>query len=107
MFFKPMEVPPEANYLPFIWTYILKDDETRKAREPCNGSPRLQCTATLGKTYATISDHTASKIFCAISAEKGHTVIGADAFNAFFRSTGIPCPSIYEFILSVSFMVEF
>ena len=42
MFSDPVEVPPDANYLPFIWTYVLKDDGTKKARAPCNGSPRMQ-----------------------------------------------------------------
>lgn len=67
----------------FIWTYVLKDDGTRKARAPCNGSPRIQGTVTPGETYAASLNQTAYKIFWARSAEIGHIVIGADASNAF------------------------
>ena len=83
MFSEPVQIPPDANCLPFIWTYVLKDDGTRKTRAPCNGSPRMQGTVTLGETYAASLDQTASKIFWARSAETGHIVIGADASNAF------------------------
>ena len=83
MFSEPQHIPSDANCLPFMWTYVLKDDGTRKARAPCNGSPRMQGTVTLGETYAASLDQTASKIFWSISATTGHIVIGADASNAF------------------------
>ena len=83
MFSLPVEIPPDANSLPFIWTYVVKDDGTKKARAPCNGSPRMQGTVTLGETYAASLDQTAARIFWALSASKGHIVIGADASNAF------------------------
>ena len=92
MFSKPTPIPPDANHLPFIWTYVIKDDGTRKARAPCNGSPRMQGTVTLGETYAASLDQTASKIFWALSADKGHIVIGADASNAFAEAPAPKAP---------------
>ena len=49
MFSSPMAIPQGANALPFIWTYVVKDDGTKKARGTCNGSPRMQGTVTLGR----------------------------------------------------------
>ena len=83
MFSLPVAIPPDSNTLPFIWTYVIKDDGTKKARAPCNGSARMQGTVTLGETYAASLDQTAARIFWALSASKGHIVIGADASNAF------------------------
>ena len=76
MFSQPVPIPKDANSLPFIWTYVLKDDGTRKARAPCNGSPRMQGTVTIGETYAASLDQTASRIFWALSATSNHIVIG-------------------------------
>ena len=92
MFTQPVPIPPEANCLPFLWTYVLKDDGTRKARAPCNGSPRMQGTVTLGDTYAASLDQTASKIYWAMSTEKGHIVVGADASNAFAEAPAPKAP---------------
>ena len=52
IFLEPQPIPPESNCLPFIWTYVVKEDGTKKARAPCNRSPRMQGTVTLGETYA-------------------------------------------------------
>ena len=95
MFTEPMEAPPDANYLPSIWTYVLKDDGTKKARASCNGSPRMQGTAKLGETYEASLYQTVSKIFWSISAEKGHIVICADASNTFAEA---PAPKVPLYI---------
>ena len=83
MFSPPQPIPAGTNKLPFLWTYVIKDDGTKKARAPCNGSPRMQGTVTLGETFAASLDQTASRLFWALSAVKNHIVIGADASNAF------------------------
>ena len=92
MFSEPQPIPPEANCLPFMWTYVVKDDGTKKARAPCNGSPRMQGTVTLGETYAASLDQTASKIFWATAAASTHIVIGADAANAFAEAPAPMAP---------------
>ena len=83
MFSEPQPIPRGANSLPFLWTYVVKDDGTKKARASCNGSPRMTGTVTLGQTYAASLDHTASRMFWALSAIRNNIVIGADASNAF------------------------
>ena len=83
MFSTSQPIPTGTNKLPFMWTYVVKEDGTKKARAPCNGSPRMQGTVTLGETYAASLDQTASRIFWALSAVNNHIVIGADASNAF------------------------
>ena len=47
MFSEPQKMPTDANSLPFMWIYVVKYDGTKKARAPCNGSPRIQGTVTL------------------------------------------------------------
>ena len=89
MFSDPQPIPPDANSLPFIWTYTIKDDGTKKARAPCNGYPCMQGTVTIGETYAASLDHTTARIFWALTASSNHVTIGADASNAF---TEAPAP---------------
>ena len=67
----------------------MKDDSTRKAHAPCNGSLRIQGTVTLDDTYTASLDQTASTIFCSISAERGNIVVGSDASNTFAE---VPTP---------------
>ena len=43
----------------------------------------MQGTVTLGDTYAASLDQTSSKLFWALSSEKGNIVVGGDASNAF------------------------
>ena len=82
MFSEPMPLPPHANVLPFLWTYIIKDDKTKKARCVCNGAPS-KGTVTLGPTYAGSLDQTGARIFWATAALRNLKVYGADVSNAF------------------------
>ena len=82
-FGKPEPYPIGANLLNLLWTYLVKDDGTKKARCVCNGSPKMSGTVTLGETYAASLDQTAARIFWASAAIRNFVVIGADASNAF------------------------
>ena len=62
---------------------MIKDNGTKKARAPCNGYPRIRGTVTIEETYAASLDHTAARIFWALTATSNHVTIGADASNAF------------------------
>ena len=42
MFGKPCKLPPDANVLDLLWTYVIKTDGTKKARCVCNGQPRFK-----------------------------------------------------------------
>ena len=81
-FSEPMPYPKGANLLNLLWTYLVKDDGTKKARCVCNGSPSMG-TVTLGETYAASLEQSAGRIFWAVSALNNYIVIGADASNAF------------------------
>ena len=94
MFSEPTPIPDDANCLPFIWTYLIKECGTKKARGVCNGSPRMKGTVTLGETYAASLDQTCAKIFWAINAAAGNIVVGADASNAFGEAPP-PCAPLY------------
>jgi dUTP pyrophosphatase len=82
MFSEPCPLPPHANVLPFLWTYLVKDDGTKKARCVCNGAPS-KGTVTLGPTYAGSLDQTGARIFWSVAAMNNLKVYGADVSNAF------------------------
>ena len=49
----PFTLPPNANILNLLWTYIFKAHENRcKVRCVCNGSPNRRGCVTLADTYA-------------------------------------------------------
>jgi dUTP pyrophosphatase len=91
-FSEPCQLPPGANVLPLLWTYLVKDCGTKKARCVCNGSPRMQGTVTLGETYAKSLEQTGSRLFWATSALYNFIVIGADASNAFAEAPAPKAP---------------
>jgi hypothetical protein len=82
MFSSPCPLPPHANVLPFLWTYLIKDDGTKKARCVCNGAPS-KGTVMLGPTYAGSLDQTGARVFWSVAAMKNLKVYGADVSNAF------------------------
>jgi dUTP pyrophosphatase len=82
-FGKPEPRPAGANVLDVLWTYLTKDDGTKKARCVCNGAKNRRGTVTLAETYAASLDQTSAKIFWAASAILNFIQIGADATNAF------------------------
>ena len=83
MFGKPCPRPPNANTVPFLWTYTIKSDGTLKARGVCNGSKTNSGLITVGDTYAGSLDHTGARLFWATAALKNLKVYGADVSNAF------------------------
>ena len=84
MFGEPVPRPRgPTTVLPFVWTYLYKDGTTEKARGTCNGGKKYGKAVTLAHTYAACIEQPASRIFWALSAIEGMTVIGADAGNAF------------------------
>lgn len=88
-----MEISDDINCLPFFWTYMIKEDETKKSRCVCNGSHRMKGTVTLGQKYVTSLDQTYAKIFWALNAAKGNVVVGVDASNPFVQSPPPQCSS--------------
>ena len=94
MFDKPTNLPPHANLLHLLWTSIIKDDKTKKARCVCNGSPRMTRSVTLVETYTDSFDQVAFKVFWAATAINNYIVLGVDAANA-FAEAGAPKAPLY------------
>mmetsp|Transcript_14552 Transcript_14552/g.20797 ORF Transcript_14552/g.20797 Transcript_14552/m.20797 type:complete len:1557 (+) Transcript_14552:1335-6005(+) len=82
MFGDPEPLPPDANALYLLWTYVLKVNGTKKARCVCNGS-RNRGAVTMGHIFANALSPNAERLFWAIVAKEGLTAIGADVSNAF------------------------
>ena len=78
----PQPYPQGENLLNLLWTYLIKDTGTKKARCVCNGSPQMG-TVTLGETFAAALDQTGSRVFWAVVALYNFIVFGADVSNAF------------------------
>ena len=88
MFGDPRPRPPQATVLPFVWTYLIKEDPKTgepiyKARGTCNGGKRYGKAVTIAETYATCVEQPACRIFWSIAASANLVVMGADAGNAF------------------------
>ena len=92
MFGKPCKLPPGANVLDLLWTYVVKTDGTKKARCVCNGQPRFKGTVIFGYTFAKMLDHVGSRIFWGSVAAKNLIVRGADASNAFAEASAPDIP---------------
>ena len=91
-FGRPCKLPKGANLLPLLWTYLIKDCGTKKARCVCNGSSKMKGTVTLGDTYAGSLEQTGSRIFWASTALYNFVTIGADASNAFAEAPAPKAP---------------
>ena len=88
----PCRLPKGANLLPLLWTYMIKDCGTKKARCVCNGSSKMKGTVTLGDTYAGSLEQTGSRIFWSATALYTFITIGADASNAFAEAPAPVAP---------------
>eukprot|EP00957_Ditylum_brightwellii_P212079 15366940-Ditylum_brightwellii.AAC.1 len=86
----PIRPPNKATILQSIWTYVVKHDGKKKARNCCNGSI-LKCKGTeYVNTYSACASQTRMHLFTAIAAIKNYLILGADTTNANAQS---PAPS--------------
>ena len=67
----------------FVWTYLLKDGNTPKARGTCNDGKCYAQAITMAHTYASCVEQSASRMFWSLAALSWITVVGADAGNVF------------------------
>jgi transposase InsO family protein len=97
MYGEPVVPPEGAIVLRPHWTYSFKSDDTRKARNCCDGSkraaPMLHGAA---KTYASCVEQPCMRLYFALCAVSGMSIYGADATNAFANS---PPPSVPTFVM--------
>ena len=92
MFGEPCQLPPNSNVLDLLWTYLVKENGTKKARCICNGQPKFKGTIIFGYTFAKMLDHVGSRIFWGAVASKNLIVRGADASNAFAEAKAPDIP---------------
>ena len=87
MFDDPVRRPHGCNALPLIWTYLVKNNSTKKARCVCNGRPNRRGSVTLDHTYAAALDQSGARTFWAITVLNNYAAYRADATNVFGEST--------------------
>ena len=92
MFGEPCPLPPDSNVLDLLWTYVIKENGTKKARCVCNGQPKFKGTVIFGYTFAKMLDHVGSRIFWGAVASKNLIVCDADASNAFAEAKAPDIP---------------
>jgi hypothetical protein len=84
LFGSPTKVTDRNNVFHLVWSYSIKDlDGRKKARCTCDGSTRGGKVRVLDYTHANCVDHTASRLFYAISAAENYQIFGGDVSNAF------------------------
>ena len=84
----PIPRPFLAIILPFVWTYLIKEDPLtgllrRKSRATCNGGKKYGKAVTVAETHATCVEQPACRVYWAITAQLCLIAMGADAGNAF------------------------
>ena len=75
MFGDPIPRPPESVVLPFVWTYLMKEDPItqelkKKARATCNGGKKNCEAVTVAETYATCVEQPACRLYWSTTASE-------------------------------------
>ena len=84
MFGQPVQVKTREHVFHLVWTYKIKDEDGRKkARCACDGSSRGGKVRVLDHVHANCIEHTAGRIFYAVTAAEGLKCYGGDVANAF------------------------
>jgi Reverse transcriptase (RNA-dependent DNA polymerase) len=94
MYGTAVKPPPDAIVLRQHWTYIIKKDGRRKARQCCDGSkraaPQLQNAE---RTFASCIAQPGFRAFTSLAASNGMLVWFLDATNAYANSPGPQTPT--------------
>ena len=88
MFGTPIPPPPASKILPWVWTYLYKEnpltgEDEPKSRGTCDGGKRRNGTVTLAETYASCVDQSCHRLTWALSAALDNICIGYDLANAY------------------------
>ena len=86
MYGAPVPAPSDAIVLRQHWTYVIKGDGTRKARNCCDGSPRAAPQLKLANTYSSCIEQPCMRLFLALCAHEGFISLKVDATNAYANS---------------------
>lgn len=90
MYGKPIKLPDGAVVMKSLWTYVVKADGRKKARQVCNGSPRFVQGSLFRNKYSGCIEQIGFRLFIALAALNNYIIVGLDATNAFANS---PPPS--------------
>ena len=86
MYGEPCLPPKDAIILRQHWSYSLKADGTRKARNCCDGSPRSAPQLKLANTYSSCIEQPCMRLFFALCTHEGFIALKVDATNAYANS---------------------
>jgi hypothetical protein len=88
MFGDPVKADPWMTILPWVWSYVNKEDPLtgdtiKKSRGTCNGGPRYGAAITFVETYAACVEQPVHQLTWAISAALNLICKGYNVGNAF------------------------
>ena len=91
MFGEPIQAKHWMTVLPWVWTYLQKENpltgiDAPKARGTCNGGPRYGEAVTLAETYAACVEQPIHRLTWAISAAMNLYCKGYNVGNAFVEA---------------------
>lgn len=97
MFGEPTTRPIGATVLPWVWTYVMKEEQNTgifkpKSRGTCNGGKRYGQAVTLAETYAACLEQPAHRLAWALTASLNYICKGCDVANAFAEADGPEAP---------------
>ena len=89
MYGKPIRRPRNVIVLRQVWSYTIKADGTRQARNCCDGS-KINKGLKYARTYSACIGQTSQRLFFSLAASRNYIVMAGDATNAYAQS---PPPS--------------
>eukprot|EP00957_Ditylum_brightwellii_P183967 14013450-Ditylum_brightwellii.AAC.1 len=97
MYDTPAYAPKGAKILQPMWTYMIKHNDRKKARNCCNGSVLKGKGVDYAPTYSSCASQVGMKLFTTIAVLKNYLIIGADATNIYAQSPS-PTDSMFMHI---------
>ena len=94
MFRRKKLLPPDANYFPLLFFYLVNDSVLCKTLCVVNSSPCIEGTVTIGKIFARSSEQSSPRAFWALSVLHNHHVVCAYESNT-YTEVESPVPPLY------------
>ena len=94
MYGQPCILPKGGIVVRLLWNYIVKDEDERRSRNCCDGSPRAAPRLhSLVNTYSSCIGIPIYRLYSALSTALGYTQYGGDARDAYAHSPppSVPC----------------
>lgn len=91
----PVSRPHKCNVLPLIWTNLVTNYGTKKARYVCNGSPTRKGSVSLAYTKAATLGQLDARACWSITTINNYLACGSNATNEFGESPPPPNGPLY------------